>query len=98
MVLVPMTAVHRGDRKGEGYVYTVVEEAGRQIARRRRIMLDGVHDNRLRIVEGDRTEVRVGDPIVAGGSFRLTEGLVVRAVDIPGIRTRQSRTENKARP
>ena len=83
MVLMPMTAVHRGDRKGEGYVYTVVEETGRQIARRRRIMLDGVHDNRLRIVEGERTEVRVGDPIVVDGSFRLAEGLTVRVVDVP---------------
>ena len=96
MVLIPMTAVHRGDRKGEGYVYTVVEEAGRQIARHRRIMLDGVYDNRLRIVEGNALQVRVGDPIVVDGSFRLAEGLAVRVVDVPDA-SRQSLKEEKAR-
>jgi RND family efflux transporter MFP subunit len=97
VVLVPMTAVHRGDQVGEGYVYTVVEEAGCQVARRRRIILGGVYDNRLRIVEGDRSQVRLGDPIVVGGSFRLAEGLVVRVVDVPDA-DRQARKEDKTRP
>jgi RND family efflux transporter MFP subunit len=83
MALVPLTTVHRGDRPGEGYAYTVVEEDGCQIARQRRIVFDGVYDNRLRIVEGDRSQVRIGDPIVVAGSFRLAEGLAVRVVDTP---------------
>jgi multidrug efflux system membrane fusion protein len=97
MALVPLTAVHRGDQQGEGYVYTVVEEAGRQVARRRRIILGGVYDNRLRIVEGDRSQVRVGDPIVVGGSFRLAEGLAVRVVEVPDA-DRPTRKEDTTRP
>ena len=97
MVLVPMTAVHRGDRIGEGYVYTVVDEAGRQVAGRRRIILDGVYDNRLRIAAGARSEVRMGDPVVVGGSFRLAEGLAVRVIDVPDA-DRQGLREAQARP
>ncbi len=97
MVLIPMTALHRGDRQGEGYVYTVVEEAGRQTARKRRIILGGVYDNRVRIVEGERSELRVGDPIVVSGSFRLTEGLAVRTVDVPDTNA-QARQEVKTLP
>jgi multidrug efflux system membrane fusion protein len=82
MVLLPMTAVHRGDKEGEYYVYAVVDDNGRQVARRRRVAFDGVHDNRLRMVEGDACQVRVGDAIVVGGSFRLTEGEVVNVLDV----------------
>jgi multidrug efflux system membrane fusion protein len=81
MVLVPMTAVHRGDQKSDCFVYTIVEEGGRQIARQRRIVCDGVYDNRVRIVEGKQSQVRVGDPIVVAGSFRLSEGQAVRVLE-----------------
>jgi RND family efflux transporter MFP subunit len=96
MVLVPLTAVHRGEQPGEVYVYAVIEEGVRQIAQQRRIILGGVHDNRMRIVLGKRSEVRIGDPIVVGGSFRLSEGLAVRAVDAPGADRVQE--EDKAQP
>ena len=79
MVLLPMTAVHRGDREGEGYVYSVVDEGDRQVAHQRRILLGGVYDNRVRIVEGERSQVRIGDAIVSAGVFRLAEGLAVRS-------------------
>jgi RND family efflux transporter MFP subunit len=81
VVLVPMTAVHRGEQQGECYVYTVVEEGGQQIARQRRVILGGVYDNRLRIIKGDRSQVWVGDPIVVAGSFRLADGLAVREIE-----------------
>ena len=47
--------------------------------------LRNVHegDNRLRIVEGERSQVRIGNPIVVAGSFRLAEGLAVRVVNVP---------------
>ena len=95
MVLLPMTAVHRGDREGEGYVYSVVNEGDRQVAHQRRILLGGVYDNRVRIVEGERSQVRIGNAIVVGGSFRLAEGLAVRVVDVPDA-DRQAQEINKA--
>jgi RND family efflux transporter MFP subunit len=82
VVLLPMTAVHRGGGKDDCFVYTVVQEDGRQVARRRRVVLDGVYDNRLRVVEGSPSEVRAGDVIVVTGSFRLTEGQAVRVLDV----------------
>lgn len=97
MVLVPMTAVHRGDQAGESYVYTVVDEMGSQIAQRRRIVFDGVYDNRLRIVEGGRCQVRCGDRVVVGGSFRLTEGLAVRVIGVPEA-DRAARLADKVQP
>jgi RND family efflux transporter MFP subunit len=82
VLLIPMTAVHRGETEGECFVYTVVDENGRQVARRRRVRFDGVYDNRLRLVSGGECRVGSGDVIVVSGSFRLTEGQVVRVLDV----------------
>lgn len=83
VVLVPMTAVVRGEG-GQGYaVFTVVDEGGRTVARRRRVAFDGVDDNRMRLVEGGASEVRAGDRIVVSGAFRLTEGQEVRVLGPP---------------
>ena len=83
MVLVPMTAVQRGASPEEFAVYTVIDEKGEKVARKRRIKLDGVYDNRIRLVEGSGSEVGVGDVIVVTGAFRLTDGQAIRVLDVP---------------
>ncbi len=82
MVLLPMTAVQRGRTANEFAVYTVVDEHGQQVARRRRVELDGVYDNRIRLIAGSSSEVGVGAAIVVTGAFRLTDGQSVRVLDI----------------
>ena len=53
---------------------------GRQTARRRRVQWDGVHDNRLRLVDGPASEVHAGDTVVVSGAVRLTDGQAVRVL------------------
>jgi multidrug efflux system membrane fusion protein len=77
---VPLTAVHRGEKPGEFVVYEVVTEKNRPIARRRRVELDGVADNRIRIKPGPGTELRDGAMVVIAGGSRLHESQVVRVL------------------
>jgi RND family efflux transporter MFP subunit len=81
MLLVPMTAVQRGKNCDDCVVFAVVEEGGKTVVRRRNVLLDGVFDNRVRIIEGKGSEVRAGDVIVATGAFRLTDGQEVRLLE-----------------
>ncbi len=83
VVLIPMTAVQRGAGPDEFTVYVVVDENGRLVARKRRVKLDGVYDNRVRLVEGPSCEVKAGDKVVSGGAFRIADGEVVRLLDTP---------------
>ena len=78
MVLLPMTSVQRGNRPDEFVVYAVSQEPGHPTARRRRVQWDGVYDNRLRLVDGPASEVRVGDTVVVSGAVRLSDGQAVR--------------------
>jgi RND family efflux transporter MFP subunit len=82
MLLLPMTAIQRGPNPSEFALYMVMEEGGRAVARQRRVRLDGVYDNRIRLMEGSDSEVRPGDRIVVTGAFRLTDGQAVRVLDI----------------
>lgn len=81
VVLVPMTAIQRGAGPDDLTVYTVVDENGQKIARKRRVTLNGVYDNRIHLIEGSGSEIGVGDPIVTAGTFRLTDGQPVRVLD-----------------
>jgi len=91
VVLIPMTAVQRGASSEDFTVYTVVDEGGHCVARKRRVKLDGVYDNRVRLVEGRSSEVKLGNMIVSGGAFRITDGQTVRVLDVPD---RASRFDN----
>lgn len=82
MVLLPMTAIHRGTRPDEYLVYTVVDEHGTKVARQRRVKLGGIADNRIRLLPGSESQVGPGDTVVVAGSFRLTEGQPVRVIDV----------------
>jgi len=81
MVLVPMTAVQRGKELSDLTVFTIVDENGQKVARKRSVKLAGVYDNRIRLVEGSGSEVREGDGIVVTGAFRLVDGQAVRVLD-----------------
>jgi RND family efflux transporter MFP subunit len=83
LVLLPMTAIQRGRTAEEFAVYAVVDENGLQVARKRRVELDGVYDNRIRLIEGGGSELGTGDAIVVTGAFRLTDGQVVRVIEVP---------------
>jgi RND family efflux transporter MFP subunit len=80
--LLPITAVLRGDRPDEYVVYEVVEEGGKPVARRRKVELDGVGDNRVKIKPGDGTELREGAQVVVAGAARLHEGQLVKVLGV----------------
>jgi multidrug efflux system membrane fusion protein len=82
LILLPMTAIGRGETAEETTVFTIVEEGGRKVARRRRVVLDGVYDNRIRLVETG-SKIAEGQMIVVTGAFRLTEGQEVRLWESP---------------
>ena len=56
VLLAPMTAVQRGDDKRAYVVYRVVDEGGRKVARQRRVKLNGIYDNRIRLVENSESQ------------------------------------------
>jgi RND family efflux transporter MFP subunit len=80
LILLPMTAIGRGENPEEMTVFTIVEEDGRKIARRRRVELGGVYDNRIRLLESG-SKIGAGQMIVVTGAFRLTEGQEVRVLE-----------------
>jgi hypothetical protein len=45
-----------------------------------RVQWNGVHDNRLRLVDSPASEVRAGDTVVVSGAVRLTDGQAVRVL------------------
>ncbi len=80
LILLPMTAIGRGETPEETTVFTVVDDGGRKIVHKRPVKLGGVYDNRIRLVEGDRRQPGEGDVIVVTGAFRLSEGQEVRVL------------------
>ncbi|MEN6457594.1 MAG: efflux RND transporter periplasmic adaptor subunit [Thermoguttaceae bacterium] len=83
MVLAPMTAVQRGKSDDDLSVFVAVEENGRQVARRRHIVIAGVYENRIRLVLGHGSQVSVGDTVIVTGAFRLVDGQAIRVLDAP---------------
>lgn len=88
LLLLPLTAVQRGEGPDEFVVYAVRQAEGRPTARRCRVRWDGVYDNRLRLVDSPATEIRAGDQIVVSGAARLSEGQAVRVLGVPPDQTR----------
>jgi multidrug efflux system membrane fusion protein len=83
VVLIPMTAVQRGASENDFTVYAVVDEGDRCVARKRSVQLDGMYDNRVRLIETSASGVKVGDRIISGGAFRIADGQAVRVLDVP---------------
>lgn len=84
-VLVPLTAVQRGERPDDMVVYRVsTGQDGQHRAEPRHVRLGGVVNNLVELREG--SEVAVGDAIVVTGASRLTPaagGLPVRVLETP---------------
>lgn len=75
--LLPMTAIQPGDDPSRKTVYVVEGTGARGVVHRRDVEVGGVYDNRVEVrLAGSR--VYLGDRIVTGGAFRLTEGMEVR--------------------
>jgi RND family efflux transporter MFP subunit len=82
MVLVPLASIVRGADRDDVAVYTVAEAGGRTTVRKRRVALGPVFDNRVQLLEGSPSEVRVGDRIIVNGAFRVTDGQTVRTLEV----------------
>jgi multidrug efflux system membrane fusion protein len=81
LILLPMTAIGRGETPDETTVFAVVDEGGRKVVHRRRVELGGVYDNRIQLMEGGQSQLGKSAVIVVTGSFRLTEGQEVRVLE-----------------
>jgi multidrug efflux system membrane fusion protein len=91
MVLIPMTAIQRGETPDQFTVFVVVDAKNGLVVQKRSVKLDGVYDNQIRLVECEGSKVKVGDRIVTGGAFRLVEGQSVRILDVPNPLTTLNR-------
>ena len=80
LILLPMTAICRGETPNETAVFAVIDDGQRKVVRKRPMQLGGVYDNRIRLVEGDSNQLGEGDVIVITGTFRLCEGQEVRVL------------------
>jgi len=80
LILLPMTAIGRGETPEDTTVFTVVDDGGRKVVHKRPVKLGGVYDNRIRLVEGGPSQPGESDLIVVTGAFRLSEGQEVRVL------------------
>ena len=80
LILLPMTAIGRGETPEETTVFTVVDHGGHKVVHKRRVELDGVYDNRIRLIEDGQSQLGEGEVIVVTGAFRLSEGQEVRVL------------------
>jgi multidrug efflux pump subunit AcrA (membrane-fusion protein) len=79
VLLIPMTAIHRGRFADDRIVYEAVTENGREIVRARRVSLGGVYDNQVEILPAG-SELREGSQVVVTTAERLTDGALVRVL------------------
>ncbi len=80
--LLPLTSVQRGATKDDYVVYAAVKENGSTVARKRRVALGGIYDNRIQLLN-EGSQVGEGDVIVVTGAFKLSEGEKLRVIDVP---------------
>jgi RND family efflux transporter MFP subunit len=81
---LPLPALQRGRGPADVVVYEVVADGdGQAVARRRRVVLDGLSDDRVRVRTGPDagTELRPGARVVVAGADRLVDGQPVRPLD-----------------
>ncbi len=80
-VLLPMTAIQRGESGSRYVVYKVVQESGREVARPCQVELDGVYDNQIHLADGANSQLAPGDTVVVVGAWRLSDGQSVRVLE-----------------
>ncbi len=81
VILLPLTAIRRAPEADRYAVFVVVNEGEAEVARMRRVELDGLIDNRARIKQGKGSEIKLGDRVIVAGANRLLEGDRVRTLD-----------------
>lgn len=83
VMLLPMTAIHRGRSAAELIAYEVNSEQGRDVLRARKVLVGGVYDNQVEILAAG-SELRPGARVVVTTAERLAEGGVVRIIRVGG--------------
>jgi RND family efflux transporter MFP subunit len=79
VMLLPLSAIHRGASTDELMVYEAVEENGGDVVRARKVALGGIYNTRVDILPAG-SEVKPGSRIIVTTAERLTEGLAVRVM------------------
>jgi len=75
--VVPLTSIVRPKDDPKGYaVFLVEEQAGKTLARNRKVRLGEAYGNRIGVVEG----LRVGDRVVVNGASLINDGDQVRVL------------------
>lgn len=77
VAVAPLTALLQLNDQGGGYaVFTVEDQNGRQIARRRRVSLGETSGNMIAVTDG----INVGEKVVVSGASMISDGQQVRVV------------------
>ena len=79
VMLLPMSAIHRGRTADELIVYEVVTENSREAVRMRKVALGDIYNNQVEILS-DGSEVRPGARIVLSTAERLTDNMAVHSL------------------
>jgi RND family efflux transporter MFP subunit len=77
VMLLPMAAIHQGRSPDQLIVYEVVGEKGHDVARARKVALDGIYNNQVEVLPVG-SEVGAGSRVVLTTPERLTDGIAVR--------------------
>ncbi len=88
VMLLPMSAIHRGESPDALMVYEAIEEGRHTVVRARRVALGGVYDNRVEILP-EGSELQAGSRVVLTTAERVTDGTRVQV--IPDDRASQRR-------
>ncbi|MGE3165009.1 MAG: efflux RND transporter periplasmic adaptor subunit [Planctomycetota bacterium] len=79
VMLLPMTAIHRGRSADELIVYEAVTENDREVARARKVSLGGVYDSQVEVLHPG-SEVLPDAQVVVTTAERLSDGTVIRVL------------------
>ncbi|MCG3132994.1 MAG: Multidrug resistance protein MdtA [Planctomycetes bacterium] len=78
VLLLPMSAIHRGASAGEFVVYEAVAEEDREVVRTRTVAVGDVLDNQVEVLAAG-SEVARGARVVISTAERLAAGVVVKS-------------------
>ena len=79
VMLLPMTAIHRGQSADDLIVYEAVTENGQEVVRARKVSLGDVYNNQVEVVPAG-SELGHGSQVVVTTAERLTDGALVRVL------------------
>ncbi|MCC6681412.1 MAG: efflux RND transporter periplasmic adaptor subunit [Phycisphaeraceae bacterium] len=79
VLLLPMTAIHRGLSDDDLYVYEATVENDREVVRARKVALGGIYNNQVEVAPTG-SDVRTGAKFVVTTAERLADGMFVRVM------------------